>query len=68
MLELIPTITTSFATAMVTNSIKGAEGPARALDDIMTLVGFGKLNEYAEKKGWYIKKILENLKNQLQKK
>lgn len=50
MIELIPTVATSFATAMATNAFKGAKGPAQALDDIMSLVGFEKLHFYAEKK------------------
>lgn len=50
MIELIPTVVTSFATAMSTNAFKGAKGPAQALDDIMSLVGFEKLHLYAEKK------------------
>ncbi|MHC5373612.1 DUF4393 domain-containing protein [Enterococcus sp. LJL120] len=50
MLELIPTAVTTFAAAMTANAFKGAKGPAQALDDIMTLAGFDKLNFYAEKK------------------
>lgn len=50
MIELIPTVATSFATAMTTNAFKNAKGPAQALDDIMSLVGFEKLHFYAEKK------------------
>lgn len=50
MLELIPTIATSFATAMLSNTISNAQGPAQALDDLMVLSGFEKLHLYAEKK------------------
>ncbi|MEG0256441.1 MULTISPECIES: DUF4393 domain-containing protein [Lactobacillales] len=50
MLELIPTIATSFATAMLSNAFSNAQGPAQALDDLMALSGFEKLHLHAEKK------------------
>nr|WP_315528394.1 DUF4393 domain-containing protein [Carnobacterium maltaromaticum] len=50
MLELIPTIATSFATSMLSNAFSNAQGPAQALDDLMVLSGFEKLHLYAEKK------------------
>ncbi|WP_317943163.1 hypothetical protein [Carnobacterium maltaromaticum] len=43
MFELIPTIATSFATAMATNAFSNAQGPAQALDDLMALSGFEKM-------------------------
>ena len=71
MLDLIPTVTTSFVTAMAANSMKGAKGPAQALDDIMSLVGFEKLHFYAEKKRAenevYIKDYKEKIAQELVK-
>lgn len=49
-MELFSSAAVSFVTALATNSLKGAKGPAQALDDIMTLVGFEKLHYFAEKK------------------
>lgn len=65
MLELIPTMATSFATAMATNSIKGAKGPAQALDDVMSLVGFEKLHFYAEKKRAKNEALIKNYKEKI---
>jgi uncharacterized protein YdcH (DUF465 family) len=69
MIELIPTVVTSFATAMSTNAFKSAKGPAQALDDIMSLVGFEKLHFYAEKKRAkneiYIKDYKEKIAQEL---
>lgn len=69
MIELIPTVATSFVTAMAANSMKGAKGPAQALDDIMSLVGFEKLHFYAEKKRAkneiYIKDYKEKIAQEL---
>lgn len=45
---LATTIATVTATT-VAGAVKGAKGPAQAIDDIMQLVGFGKLNELANK-------------------
>lgn len=45
--------TTVVATAIATTiagAVKGAKGPAQAIDDLMTIVGFGKLNEIANRK------------------
>lgn len=71
MIELIPTVATSFVTAMAANSMNGAKGPAQALDDIMSLVGFEKLHFYAEKKRAkneiYIKDYKEKIAQELVK-
>lgn len=42
--------TVGFASAFAGSAISKAEGPGRALDDIMSLIGFEKLHEVAEKK------------------
>lgn len=47
---IITTATIGFASAFTGSAINKAEGPGRALDDIMTLIGFDKLHEVAEKK------------------
>ena len=47
---IITSVLTSFGVAFAASSFKGAAGPGQALDDIMSLVGFEKLRELAEKK------------------
>lgn len=47
---IITSAAVSFATAFATSSISKATGPAQALDDTMTLVGFDKLHLWAEKR------------------
>lgn len=42
--------TVGFASAFAGSALSKAEGPGRALDDMMTLVGFDKLHLVAEKK------------------
>lgn len=44
----IKTILLGSATLLGTTAIKKAENPARAIDDLMTLIGFEKLHEIAE--------------------
>lgn len=45
----IQTILISMATTLGTSSIQKAENPARAIDDLMSLIGFEKLHAWAEK-------------------
>lgn len=49
MQEIITNGLMTFAAGFTTAAISKAQGPGRALDDIMTLVGFEKLHEVAEK-------------------
>lgn len=44
------TILTAIGTTLATGALSNAKGPAQAIDDIMELVGFGFLNNLAEKK------------------
>lgn len=50
MKEIITSALMSFGAGFTTAAITKAQGPGRALDDIMTLVGFDRLHEVAEKK------------------
>lgn len=50
MQEIITTGLMTFGVGFTTAALSKAQGPGRALDDIMTLVGFEKLHEVAELK------------------
>ncbi|WP_217588771.1 DUF4393 domain-containing protein [Lentibacillus saliphilus] len=60
MYEIITSGLMTFGAGFATSSITKAQGPGRALDDIMALVGFEKLHEVAEKKR---EKREQNVKN-----
>lgn len=43
-------ITVTAIATIASSAVKGAKGPAQLVDDVMELVGFGKINEWADKK------------------
>lgn len=61
----IQTILTSALTTLSTGALQKADNPARAVDDLMTLIGFEKIHSWAEKVRFKYTANLDDFKQKL---